>query len=98
MVFLIIEKRNKEVRFHAAQALLLSAGLTVLWIVLSIISSALLYTTGLALVISLIMMFGAIAAFAGWVVLMVFAYQGKRINIPVVSDAAEQMAGKLLTQ
>ena len=33
IIFLLVEKDNKFVRFHAMQSILLSAGFTVLWIV-----------------------------------------------------------------
>lgn len=88
LIFFLIEKRNKEVRFHAAQSMLLFGGVSVVFIVLSILSSAI---TVLYLLVTLLWLASAVA----WVVLMVFAFQGKYLRIPGIAPTAEKMAAKL---
>jgi len=83
IVFLVIEKRDRCVRFHAYQ----SVGTFGTLFVLSFLASALPFIGWiLALIltpISLIL----------WIVLMVKAFQGERFSLPVVGDWAEERAG-----
>lgn len=82
VVFLIVEKEDRYVRFHAYQSVATFAGLLVLsavlgWVpVVGGIARALLGPASLIL----------------WIVLMVKAYQGERFKLPAVGDWAEQQA------
>jgi uncharacterized membrane protein len=79
IVFLVIEQKNKFVRFHALQSIVTFGTLT--------IASAML--TWIPLVGGF---FGAvigILAFILWILLMVKAYQGERYKVPVAGDVAE---------
>ena len=86
--FLLTEKENRFVRFHAMQSTVLTGGyfvfnfvigfvpvVNVLWLVISV-------PLGLALLIL-------------WFYLMYQAYQGKEYKLPVVGDIAEKQLGKL---
>jgi uncharacterized membrane protein len=83
IVFLVIEKEDREVRFHAFQSL---ATFGVLF-ALSLVAGAIpfigwivaLLLTPLTLVL--------------WIVLMVKAFQGERWKVPGVGDWAEDQAG-----
>jgi len=83
IVFIIIEKENRYVRFHAFQSLAVFGALFVLSLVAGIIPvvgtlvSILLAPVGLIL----------------WILLMVKAYQGERFKIPVAGDWAEDQSG-----
>jgi uncharacterized membrane protein len=82
IIFYVIEKDNKFVRFHAMQSILTSGALFVLQIVIAfipIIGPALAFIVG---IISLIL----------WVILMVKAYQGEDFKLPIVGDIAEKQA------
>ena len=88
IVFFLIEKDNKFIRFHAMQSIILFGGLTVFNIVLSMILSILGIYYGFYFIIQLIWL----AAVALWIVLMVKAYQGETFKLPVAGDIAEQQS------
>ena len=81
IIFLVLEKKDKLVNFHAIQSIVLFGGLGVLSACLSWIP----YAGGF---------FGAaigILAFIFWIVLMVKAYQGERYKVPLAGDIAESI-------
>lgn len=83
IVFLIIEKENRFVRFHAFQSVAVFGALFVFSLVAGFIPligklvSVLLAPLGLVL----------------WILLMVKAYQGERYRLPVAGDWAEEQSG-----
>ena len=83
IIFLVIEKENKFVRFHAVQAIVLSVGLTVAGVVLGLLP---VIGIALGLLINL-------AGLALWIICMIKAYQGELFRIPVVGDIAAKQTG-----
>ena len=82
IIFLVIEKDSKFVRFHAMQSLLFSVGLFIIYFVLGRIPVV-------GWILSLVV---ALGAFVLWLLLMYNAYQGKMFKLPVIGDiAAKQM-------
>ena len=79
IVFLLIEKDNKYVRFHAMQSTIVSGGLFVLQWVLAFIPF-------LMMLVPLIGLAGLVL----WIVCMVKAYQGEKFKLPIVGDIAER--------
>ena len=80
IIFLLLEKDNQFVRFHAIQSIIVFGALTVVDIVL-----------GFVPVIGWVAVWAiGILAFILWVVLMVKAYQGQRYKLPIAGDIAEQ--------
>ncbi len=79
LIFFLIEKENKFVRFHALQSLVVFGSLTVLSIILVVT------VVGIVLV-----PFLNIAALILWIVLMIKAYQGNKFKLPVAGDIAEK--------
>lgn len=90
LIFFLMEKQNRFVRFHAMQSMLFFGGLTVLDIVLNIIGNfpfmGLLSVCASGLV--------GLVAFVGWIVLMVNGFQGKYFKLPVIGDYAEKYANQ----
>ena len=83
IVFFLIEKENKFVRFHAMQSMGLSGGLFVLGLVLGFLP----VLGGLMILLNLL---GLVL----WVVCMVKAYQEAWFKLPVIGDfAAKQVGG-----
>jgi len=80
VIFMIIEKENRFVRFHALQSILVSAAVIVLNIALNLVPL-------LGLLLSFVL---SAAAFILWIVLMVKAYQGQMFKLPVIGDMAEK--------
>jgi uncharacterized membrane protein len=83
LVFFLIERDSKFVRFHALQSIYVFGTLTVASIVLGWIPL-------LGIVLSwLIRMFAIIL----WIILMVKAYQGEMFKVRWAGDLAEKQAG-----
>jgi uncharacterized membrane protein len=93
VLFLVLEKENRFVRFHAAQAIATGVVIIVLSIALSVISGVLAFIPILgwlaALLLSLVMGFGS---FVLWLLLMWRAYQGDEWEVPFVGTFARRMA------
>jgi uncharacterized membrane protein len=82
LIFFLIEKENKFVRFHAFQSIVVFGAFTVLIIVLGIIPVLGWSLIPIAYLVQL----------ALWIVLMVKAYQGEKFKLPVAGDLAEKNA------
>jgi uncharacterized membrane protein len=80
IIFLLLEKDNKFVRFQAVQSIVVFGAYTVIAIILSFIPVV-------GWIISLIL---GILAFVLWIVLMVKAYQGQMYRLPVAGNIAEK--------
>ena len=80
LIFYLIEKKNKFVRFHAMQSIVLSGALFIIQIVLAFVP-----VIGWAIG-SLV----SLAAFVVWIILMIKAYQGEYFKLPIIGDIAEK--------
>lgn len=81
LVFLLIEKKDEFVRFHAMQSIVTFGALTVLAMV-PVIGWVL---SPFVMILSLIL----------WLVLIVKAYQGEKFALPVVGEFAKKQLGKM---
>jgi uncharacterized membrane protein len=95
LIFYFGEKQNRFVRFHAMQSILFNAFWIVLFIVLFTVQS-LLYATviliPLGIVFTCLTFLLPLALLVVWIVLMVYAFQGKYLKLPVIGDYAERYA------
>lgn len=92
LIFFLIEKENKFVRFHAFQSIVVFGALSVLQIAIGIFIST-LSTMGAGAIIPLFMMINNLVMLAIlilWILLMVKAYQGEKFKLPIVGDMAEK--------
>jgi len=92
LVFFLIEKENKFVRFHAIQSMIVFGALFVSQIAVGILFAIFImlrlgfmmpvfsFITGLLYLVGVIL----------WVVLMVKAYQGETFKLPIAGDIAEK--------
>jgi uncharacterized membrane protein len=88
IVFLVLEKNSKFVRFHAAQSIVVFGIVTILNIILSILGTRFsIFFTVLSGLVGLV-------TFILWLVLMIKAYQGEEYKVPVLGDIARGIAGK----
>jgi uncharacterized membrane protein len=95
LIFYFGEKQNRFVRFHAMQSILFNAFWIVLFIVLFTVQSFLYATvilSPLAVVLTCLTILLPLALLAVWIVLMVYAFQGKYFKLPVIGDYAEKYA------
>jgi uncharacterized membrane protein len=88
IVFLVVEKQNMEVRFHAWQSIALFGGWTVLDIILSVLRAFL--PSGIDVLVGLVTTLLGILVFILWILLMIQTYQGKKWVLPIVGPFAEQ--------
>ncbi|RSL29479.1 DUF4870 domain-containing protein [Salibacterium salarium] len=80
VIFLVLEKENRFVRFHALQSIFISATLLVLNVFFTVIP---VFGWILNLIVAPI-------GFVLWIILMVKAYQGQWFKLPVLGDLAEK--------
>ena len=90
LIFFLVEKQNRFVRFHAMQSILFFGGLTVINIILNVIGNfgVLWYLT------FLLGWVVGIVGLVGWIVLMINGFQGKYFKLPIVGDYAEKYANQ----
>ena len=84
IVFLVLEKENKFVRFHAMQSL---ATFLVLFIILVIIRMIPFIGWVISILISIFMLIL-------WLFLMYKAFKGELYKLPIVGEFAEKQIGK----
>ena len=103
LVFFLIEKDSRLVRFHAMQSLLFNVVAIVvaivLWVALFVIFLIVSQISGiLATLLSVVsillwLVFG-VAILAGWVLSLIKAFQGQYFKLPVIGNFAEKFSAK----
>jgi len=103
LVFFLIEKDSRLVRFHAMQSLLFNVVAIVvaivLWVALFVIFLIVSQISGiLATLLSVVsillwLVFG-VAILAGWVLCLIKAFQGQYFKLPVIGNFAEKFSAK----
>jgi uncharacterized membrane protein len=96
LIFFLIEKENKFVRFHAAQSIIVFGALTVLQIAIGIFSGILaaIHLYFLIPVFTLLYPLIGLAGLVLWILLLIKAYQGEMFKLPIAGDMAEEMSQK----
>ena len=103
LVFFLIEKDSRLVRFHAMQSMILSGGgfvvLIALWIFTFIISLIVGQVSGilsflLSMVLGLVATVVGIAILVGAIICLIKAYQGQYFKLPIVGNLAEKYSAK----
>lgn len=79
IIFLLVEKENKFVRFHAMQSTLVFAGIVAIDILLQILP-----ILGALVVVFVVIPCSAVL----WLLLMYKAYQGEEFKLPLVGQMA----------
>jgi uncharacterized membrane protein len=80
LIFFLIEKENRFVRFHAMQSIITFGSLTVIFMILGFIPFVGWMLMPVLAILQLIL----------WILLMVKAYQGQLFKLPVIGDMAEK--------
>ncbi len=90
IVFLVLEKDNKFVRFHAMQSIVTFLPLSIIAAVISMMGGAFFWGFGgLWMIFSAISWLIWVIALILWLILMFKAYQGEMYKLPIVGDFAE---------
>jgi len=96
VIFVLLDKNDRFVRFHAFQSILLSGAWIAFWVafdIVSIILGQIPLLGFLALIVGLLLsVVLGLGGLALWVALMVMAYQGKSPKLPVIGVMAERYA------
>ena len=90
LIFFLVEKQNRFVRFHAMQSILFFGGITVIDIILNVIGNFGFLGLFTFLVSSAVGLIG----FVGWIVLLINGFQGKYFKLPIIGDYAEKYANQ----
>ncbi|HEY7341468.1 MAG TPA: hypothetical protein VH591_11340 [Ktedonobacterales bacterium] len=104
LIFFLMEKTNKFVRFHAMQSIILGVGYVVWFFLVFIVQIAISGATtvatngastgfGLGCIVGCIGWLGGLAFFAGWLWGIISAFMGRYQKLPVIGDLAEKWAG-----
>ena len=80
LIFFLIEKENRFVRFHAMQSIITFGSLTVLFMILGFIPILGWMVMPILGILQVIL----------WIVLMVKAYQGELFKLPMIGEIAEK--------
>jgi uncharacterized membrane protein len=101
LIFFLIEKNSRLVRFHAMQSILLNVLVIIVAIVVGIVISILVLILGqlsgaLAGIASLLsvlfwLVFG-IAVLLAWVLCLIKAYQGNMYKLPIIGEYADKFS------
>lgn len=93
LVFFVIEKESRFVRFHAAQSIVVGLGLVAANIVLAVLGGILGAVPFVGWIFAglLSLVFG-LACFAFWLLLMYRAFQGQEWEVPFAAEYARKLA------
>jgi uncharacterized membrane protein len=96
IVFVVLEKKSKFVKFHAWQSIMTFGVLTVVQIILSLIALIALatFSPGLWLVLHVLGVIVWVVTVGLWIALMILAYQGKMWKVPGAGNWAEKRASR----
>jgi len=83
LVFILLEKDNKVVRFHAMQSIIVFGAITIATFIIGLIPVIGTFIAGLIWLLGVVL----------WIVLMIKAYQGTQLKLPFSGDLAEKWAG-----
>lgn len=82
VIFLVLEKENKLVRFHALQSIITFLSLSIVCVIIGIIP----------FLGTLVCVLIGIGTFILWIVLLVKTYQGEKFVVPFAGEMAEKIA------
>jgi uncharacterized membrane protein len=103
LVFFLIEKDSRLVRFHAMQSILLNAAALILgvalWIVWAVVAVILSQVSDVlaslvSIVVGLLIFVFYLGVLIGVVLCLIKAYQGQYFKLPVLGNFAEKFSAK----
>ncbi|MGH9882535.1 MAG: DUF4870 domain-containing protein [Pyrinomonadaceae bacterium] len=103
LIFFLIEKGNRLVRFHAMQSILFNVFIIVVCIVLWVVTIIIFLiasqlpgflSTLVGLISTLIWLGFSLAVLLAWIMCLVKSYQGQYYKLPIIGDMAEKITNK----
>src|ERR671932_958392 len=93
VLFLVMEKSNRFVRFHAAQSTVVGVIVLTLGATLSAVSGVVAHVPWVGWMLVFLLTFGPmVAGFVLWAALIWNAYQGEEEELPIVGPLARKLA------
>lgn len=104
LIFYLIEKEDRFVRWHAAQSMAFTGLLAVAYIALTFLgtvvsmmtfsgsSGGFLVGSLFGLILGLVWLIVAVGGFVAWAYMMVKTYQGETVRLPVAASIADRLA------
>lgn len=90
LILYLMETENREVRFHAAQSILLCLGLLAVYIPLFVLS--LVPFVGILAWLATVAV--GIGAFALWIYMLIQGWNLNHVKLPMIGEMAEQWAAR----
>ena len=87
LIFYLLEKENKTVKFHAMQSLLTFIGVFIVYFVIFFLTWFIPFMWMFSVLFGLLV-------FILWIILVIKAYQGEKFKLPIIGDIAEKEAQK----
>lgn len=98
IIFILIEKSNRVVRWHAAQSIVFGVAWVVMWVVFTILSMIL--STVIPVIGSIISLLVWLVIFIGgfvlWVICLIKGYSGEMWRMPVLAPYADKISSSNL--
>ena len=89
LIFLVAERKNRFVRFHAIQSIVTFVIISIAWaLVRFVFSLPIIHLLGFFLIPTL-----GLIVFLIWLSLIVLALLGKAVRVPIIGDFAARIAG-----
>ncbi|HEX6554104.1 MAG TPA: hypothetical protein VF026_15160 [Ktedonobacteraceae bacterium] len=98
LVFFVIERKNRFVRFNAAQSIIFFGGVSVLLEALHLISIIPLLGLLLAIPLSFASTIITVVAIITWLFMMFQMYRGRNFRIPIVSEYADKLVDRFTSK
>ena len=86
IVFYVVEKENKTVKFNAMQSILTFGGINILMILCVILN----FIPFIGFIFQILVWLVWVGGIILWIILMVKSFQGETYKLPVVGDMAEK--------
>ena len=92
VLFLVLEKENRFVRFHAAQSISVGLVLVAISIALSILGTVLAFVPLIGWIVGLLLAIGlGFGSFVLWLLLMWRAWQGREWEVPLAGSLTRRL-------
>jgi len=92
IIFYVLEKDNRFVRFHAAQSIVVSIAMFIISFVLGMLGLVIGAVPLIGWLVAMLLSFGvSIVSFVLWLLLMWQAFQGKEWEVPFAGVFARRM-------
>lgn len=95
IIFFIIEKSNRVVRWHAAQSIVFGVAWIVLWVLLTVVSMVLsavipIIGTIIGFLVTFVVWIGGVIL---WIVCLIKGYSGQMWRMPLIAPWADKVMG-----